>query len=93
MLIRIRILLLITVMGICHHWSVNPPGARIYRPSFHEKKPQTLVFSHTKRAFWACFRENWVYNFGLRTPFLSFQATILRLHASIVSVQRSVFSL
>jgi hypothetical protein len=38
--------------------------ARIYRPSFHENKPKTLVFSHTKRAFWACFRENWVYNFG-----------------------------
>jgi hypothetical protein len=40
--------------------------ARIYRPSFHENKPNTLVFSHTKRAFWACFRENWVYNFGHR---------------------------
>jgi hypothetical protein len=22
------------------------------------------VFSHRKRAFWACFRENWVYKFG-----------------------------
>jgi hypothetical protein len=42
-------------------------SARIYRPSFHENKPNTLVFSHTKRAFWACFRENWVYNFGPRT--------------------------
>ncbi len=31
---------------------------------FHENKPKTLVFSHWKRAFWACFRENWVYNFG-----------------------------
>jgi hypothetical protein len=39
-------------------------GARIYRPSFHENKPKTLVFSHTKRGFLACFRENWVYNFG-----------------------------
>jgi hypothetical protein len=38
--------------------------ARIYRPSFHEYKPKTLVFCHTKRAFWACFRENWVFNFG-----------------------------
>ncbi len=38
--------------------------ARIYRPSFNENKPKTLVFSHTKRAFQACFRENWVYNFG-----------------------------
>jgi hypothetical protein len=38
--------------------------SRIYRPSFHEKKPQTLVFSQSIRAFCACFRENWVFNFG-----------------------------
>jgi hypothetical protein len=44
--------------------TLNVPGARIYRLSFHENKPKTLVFSHTKRAFWACFRENWIYNFG-----------------------------
>jgi hypothetical protein len=42
-------------------------GARIYRPSFRENKPKTLVFSHRKRAFWACFRENWVYIFGHRS--------------------------
>jgi hypothetical protein len=42
------------------------PGARIYRPRFHENKPKTLVFSHSKRAFWACFRESRVYNFGHR---------------------------
>jgi hypothetical protein len=41
--------------------------ARIYRPSFPENKPKTLVFSHTKRALSPCFRENWVYNFGHRT--------------------------
>jgi hypothetical protein len=35
-------------------------------PSFRENKPKTLVFSHTKRAYWACFRENCVYNFGHR---------------------------
>ncbi len=39
-------------------------SARIYGPSFRETKPKTLVFSHTKWAFWACFRENWAYNFG-----------------------------
>jgi hypothetical protein len=39
-------------------------GARIYRPSFRENEPKTLVISHRKRAFWACFRENWVYTFG-----------------------------
>jgi hypothetical protein len=33
-------------------------------PRFRENKPKTLVFSHRKRAVWACFRENWVYNFG-----------------------------
>jgi hypothetical protein len=48
--------------GQCHE--IFDFCARIYRPSFHENKPKTLVFSHTKRAFWACFRENWVYNFG-----------------------------
>ncbi len=37
---------------------------RIYRPSFLKNKPKTLVFSHKKRAFWACFRENWVDKFG-----------------------------
>jgi hypothetical protein len=26
-------------------------------PRFRENKPKTLVFSHSKRAFWACFRE------------------------------------
>ncbi len=35
-------------------------------PRFRENKPKTLIFSHRKRAFWACFRENWVYNFGHR---------------------------
>ncbi len=48
-------------------------SARIYRPSFHENKPKTLVFSHTKRAFWACFRENWVYNFGHRERLSNYQ--------------------
>jgi hypothetical protein len=36
---------------------------RIYRPSFHEKKPKTLVFSQSIQAFCACFRKNWVYKF------------------------------
>ncbi len=38
--------------------------ARIYRASFHENKPKTLIFSLRKRAFWACFCENWLYKFG-----------------------------
>jgi hypothetical protein len=29
-----------------------------------ENKPKTLVFSHRKQAFSACFREYWVYKFG-----------------------------
>jgi hypothetical protein len=44
----------------------EPASGRNYRPSFHENKPKTLVFSHRKRAFWACFRENRVYKFGYR---------------------------
>ncbi len=32
--------------------------------TFLEFFSHTLVFSHTKREFWACFHENWVYNFG-----------------------------
>ncbi len=39
-------------------------GARIYRPSFRENKPKTLVFHYWKCLFWACFHENWVYKFG-----------------------------
>jgi hypothetical protein len=31
---------------------------------FRENKPETIVFSHRKQAFWACFRENCLYNFG-----------------------------
>ncbi len=38
--------------------------AKIYRPSFRENKPKTIVFSNRKRAFWARFHENWVYEFG-----------------------------
>ncbi len=30
-------------------------SALIYRPSFRENKPNTLVFSNRKRANWACF--------------------------------------
>ncbi len=42
-------------------------SARNYRPSFHENKPKTLVLYDWKRAYWACFRENWVYKFGHST--------------------------
>jgi hypothetical protein len=40
------------------------PVPEFIDPRFRENKPKTLVFSHRKRAFWACFRENFVYNFG-----------------------------
>ncbi len=39
----------------------------IYRPSFRENKPKTLVLNDWKWWFWACFRENWVYKFRHRT--------------------------
>jgi hypothetical protein len=40
------------------------PVPEFIDPRFRENKPKTLVFSHRKRAFWACFGENCVYNFG-----------------------------
>ncbi len=33
------------------------------------------VFSHRKPAFWACFRENWVYRFGLAAVEQTFSGT------------------
>jgi hypothetical protein len=42
--------------------------ARIYRPSFHENKPKTLVFTYWKTSVLAGFRENRVYNFGHWRP-------------------------
>ncbi len=41
-----------------------PEFTEFIDPVFAKKKPNTLVFSHRKRAFWTCFRENWVYKFG-----------------------------
>jgi hypothetical protein len=42
----------------------NRPVPEFIDPRFRENKPKTLVFSHRKRAFWAFFRKNCVYNFG-----------------------------
>ncbi len=39
-------------------------SARIYKPSFRENMPKTLVYNDWKRASWVYFRENWVYKFG-----------------------------
>jgi hypothetical protein len=44
--------------------NIDHTCARIYRPSFRENNPRKLVFRHRKRAFWACFHDNWDYNFG-----------------------------
>ncbi len=43
------------------------PVPEFIDPCFRENKPKTLVFSHRKPAFWACFRKNCVYNFGHST--------------------------
>jgi hypothetical protein len=40
--------------------------ARNYRPCFRENQPKRSFSMKWKRAFWACFRENWVYKFGHR---------------------------
>ncbi len=41
-------------------------SARNYRPCFRENQPIRSFSIKWKRAFWACFRENWVYKFGHR---------------------------
>ncbi len=49
-------------------------------PRFRENKLKTLIFSHRKRAFWACFRENSVYNFGhmtANTKWMALKAVML----------------
>jgi hypothetical protein len=51
---------------LCSMVIVEEYCARIFRPSFRENKPKTLIFSHAKRAYFACFPENWVYKFGHR---------------------------
>jgi hypothetical protein len=45
----------------CH---LKVTGARNYRPCFRENQPKRSFSIKWKRAFWACFRENWVYKFG-----------------------------
>ena len=49
---------------LCRWMLGSNPVPEFIDPRFRENKPKTLVFSHWIRAFWACFRENWVYNFG-----------------------------
>ncbi len=41
-------------------------SARNYRPCFRENQPKRSFSIKWKLAFWACFRENWVYKFGHR---------------------------
>jgi hypothetical protein len=45
-------------------WLAKNSCARIYRPCFRENQPKRSFSIKWKRAFWACFRENWVYKFG-----------------------------
>ncbi len=66
-------------------------SARIYRLSFHANKPKTLVFNHWKRAFWACFREYWVYKFGQSPNLLNvllYTCCIIVLETTTPSPQR-----
>ncbi len=44
--------------------SLHHSCARNYRPCFRENQPKRSFSIKWKRAFWACFRENWVYKFG-----------------------------
>ncbi len=52
---------------LCRRMPRSKPVPEFIDPVFAKTSPKTIVFSHRKRAFWACFRENWVYNFGHRT--------------------------
>ncbi len=74
-------------------WKVESIRARIYRPSFHENKPKKLVFSHTKRAFWACFRENWVCREGLFLQNIPKESTLNPEKDSSIKRPRSHVSL
>ncbi len=57
-----------TVSRIC----ASKTSARNYRPCFRENQPKRSFSIKWKRAFWACFRENWVYKFGHRRNFQTF---------------------
>ncbi len=41
-------------------------SARIYRPSFRENKPKTLVLVIENARFWLVLGENWVFKFRHR---------------------------
>ncbi len=62
------------------------PSARIYRPAFSWNKPKMLVFSHWKRAFWACFRENLVY-IGHRNVSVFLSEKILKVKSLTIFVK------
>ncbi len=55
-------------MGYCYVRSSKSKflknSTRIYRPSFRENKPKTLVFNDWKRAFSACFLKTGSINSG-----------------------------
>jgi hypothetical protein len=53
-----------TRSSVCGIYLPHTAVPEFIDPRFRENKPKTLVFSHWTRAFWACFLENWVYNFG-----------------------------
>ncbi len=59
-------------------WSET--SARNYRPCFRENQPKRSFSIKWKRAFWACFRENWVYKFGQRYRTFATILTPLRFH-------------
>jgi hypothetical protein len=66
------------------------PVPEFIDPRFRENKPKTLVFSHRKRAYWACFRENCVYNFGHRTvatSSLAVRSSALAVRSSALAVR------
>jgi hypothetical protein len=68
---RARICTILRGLGInsgLHRPAESIPVPEFIDPPFRENKPKTLIFSHRERAYWACFRENSVYNFGHWSP-------------------------
>ncbi len=77
----------------------NYPVPEFIDPRFRENKPKTLVFSHRKLAFWACFRENCVYNFGHCTEqrregvaaYLWLYTSHISLHSNLLSPHSALY--
>ncbi len=65
--------------------------ARNYRPCFRENQPKRSFSIKWKRAFLACFRENWVYKFGHRWDKWYTEPIFLNVYGAQKSIPRNEF--